>query len=276
MDYTELSIDIIPQHIDSDVLTAMLADAGFESFSEENGIYKAYIQQKLFNQVAVEQILLSIGCTVFSFSAIADQNWNAVWESNFEPVVIAGRCYVRAPFHDPAPQYPYELLIEPQMSFGTAHHETTSQMISLLLDEPLDNKSVLDMGCGTGILAVLAVKLGAISAWAIDNDEWAYNNSIENVQRNNTPAVSVFLGDAEMLNAAPEFDVLLANINRNILLRDLHVYRKVLKDNSIVFMSGFYETDLDAIVEEAGKYDIQLTNHIVLNKWVAARFHVKA
>ena len=276
MDYTELSIDIIPQHIDSDVLTAMLADAGFESFSEENGIYKAYIQQKLFNQVAVEQILLSIGCTVFSFSAIADQNWNAVWESNFEPVVIAGRCYVRAPFHDPAPQYPYELLIEPQMSFGTAHHETTSQMISLLLDEPLDNKSVLDMGCGTGILAVLAVKLGAISAWAIDNDEWAYNNSIENVQRNNTPAVSVFLGDAEMLNAAPEFDVLLANINRNILLRDLHVYRKVLKDNSIVFMSGFYETDLDSIVEEAGKYDIQLTNHIVLNKWVAARFHVKA
>jgi ribosomal protein L11 methyltransferase len=276
MEYTELSIDNIPQHIDSDVLTAMLADAGFESFSEENGIYKAYIQQKLFNQVAVEQILLSIGCTVFSFSAIADQNWNAVWESNFEPVVIAGRCYVRAPFHDPAPQYPYELLIEPQMSFGTAHHETTSQMISLLLDEPLDNKSVLDMGCGTGILAVLAVKLGAISAWAIDNDEWAYNNSIENVQRNNTPAVSVFLGDAEMLNAAPEFDVLLANINRNILLRDLHVYRKVLKDNSIVFMSGFYETDLDSIVEEAGKYDIQLTNHIVLNKWVAARFHVKA
>ncbi len=276
MEYTELSIDIIPQHIDSDVLTAMLADAGFESFSEENGIYKAYIQQKLFDQIAVEQILLSIGCTVFSFSDIADQNWNAVWESNFEPVVIAGRCYVRAPFHDPAPQYPYELLIEPQMSFGTAHHETTSQMISLLLDEPLDNKSVLDMGCGTGILAVLAAKLGAKYAWAIDNDEWAYNNSIENVQRNNTPAVSVFLGDAEMLNAAPEFDVLLANINRNILLRDLHVYRKVLKDNSIVFMSGFYETDLDAIVEEAGKYDIQLTNHIVLNKWVAARFHVKA
>jgi ribosomal protein L11 methyltransferase len=273
MEYTELSIDLSQTAVDTEVLTAVLAEYGFESFSEENGTYKAYVQSELYLKEPVIQWLEQNDIrTGYSIQAIPDQNWNAVWESNFEPVVIAGQCYVRAPFHKPQPQYPVELLIEPQMSFGTAHHETTSQMIALMLNESFQAKDVLDMGCGTGILAVLAAKKGAQNIWAIDNDDWAYRNSLQNMERNNTMNVQVLCGDASLLGQFPKMDVILANINRNILLSDIKHYRNSLKNNGILFLSGFYEHDLPSIEAEAASYQLKLTNFTTDNNWVAARF----
>lgn len=275
MEYTELSIDLSQTAVDTDVLTAVLAECGFESFSEEDGTYKAYIQSASYEQDIVIQLLDQLNiATGYTTQAIAEQNWNAVWESNFEPVVIAGQCYVRAPFHKPEPQYPIELLIEPQMSFGTAHHETTSQMIALMLSEDFEGKDVLDMGCGTGILAVLAAKRGAQNTWAIDNDDWAYKNTLENIVRNNTPKIEVLCGDATLLSQLPEMDIILANINRNILLADIQFYRKSMKENGKLFLSGFYEHDLPSIETEAQKNQLKLTNYTSQNNWVAARFEL--
>lgn len=273
MEYTELSIDLSQTAVDTDVLTAVLAEYGFESFSEENNTYKAYIQSELFQRdLVVQQLEMVNLASGYTIQVIPEQNWNAVWESNFEPVVIAGQCYVRAPFHKPEPQYPIELLIEPQMSFGTAHHETTSQMIALMLSEDFNGKDVLDMGCGTGILAVLAVKRGAQNAWAIDNDDWAYRNTLENIERNNTPKIHVLCGDATLLSQLPKMDIILANINRNILLADIQFYSKSLNKNGLLFLSGFYEHDLPSIESEASKYHLKLTNYTTQNNWVAARF----
>jgi ribosomal protein L11 methyltransferase len=273
MEYTELSIDLSQTAVDTDVLTAVLAECDFESFSEENGTYKAYVQSELYVHDTVIQLLEQMNiASGYTIQTIPEQNWNAVWESNFEPVVIAGQCYVRAPFHKPEPQYPIELLIEPQMSFGTAHHETTSQMIALMLNEDFEGKDVLDMGCGTGILAVLAIKRGAQNAWAIDNDEWAYRNSLENTVRNNTQKIEVLCGDASLLSQLPKLDIILANINRNILLADIQFYNKSLKKNGLLFLSGFYEHDLPSIESEASKHHLKLTNYITQNNWVAARF----
>lgn len=273
MEYTELSIDLSQTAVDTDVLTAVLAEYGFESFSEENNTYKAYIQSEVFQRDLVAQQLEMLNlASGYTIQVIPEQNWNAVWESNFEPVVIAGQCYVRAPFHKPEPQYPIELLIEPQMSFGTAHHETTSQMIALMLSEDFNGKDVLDMGCGTGILAVLAVKRGAQNAWAIDNDDWAYRNTLENIERNNTPMIQVLCGDATLLSQLPKMDIILANINRNILLADIQLYSKTLNNKGLLFLSGFYEHDLPSIESEANKYHLKLTNYTTQNNWVAARF----
>ncbi|MBO4481762.1 MAG: 50S ribosomal protein L11 methyltransferase, partial [Bacteroidales bacterium] len=235
----------------------------------------AYMKESDYDEDNVRQLLKEnpFGVEVnYSASVIEAQNWNALWESNYSPVLIADRCYIRAPFHPHRDDVDFEIVIEPKMSFGTAHHETTSLMIEYVLEEPLAGKELLDMGAGTGVLAILSRMRGASPVTAIDNDEWAYENNIENNARNGVSDIRVILGDASALHDM-HYDVIIANINRNILLRDMQYYIKVLNDNGIIFFSGFYQgEDLDAIKAETARWGLEFVSNKEKNKWVAAKF----
>jgi ribosomal protein L11 methyltransferase len=255
-----------------EVLPTMLGEIGFESFMETDEGVSAYIPYENFSEEALKELLSSLSKIIrYEKTIIPDQNWNAVWESNFEPVVVAENCIVRAPFHDSRNNIEFELIIEPRMAFGTAHHETTLQMLQLLLKEDIAGKTVLDMGCGTGIIAILAEKKGASSVTAIDNDEWAYSNTCDNLKINNTKNVKALLGDASILGDK-SYDVIFANINRNILLQDMKAYCNVLNDNGIIFFSGFYTEDVEAITKEAEKYGLRKKVALEKNNWSAVKF----
>jgi len=274
MIYTEAYFKISPLQPAMEILIAELGDLGFESFVEEEDGLKAYIQGDDFKEEALSALFVMQN-TEFSISydikTIADENWNAKWESDYESVLIDNRCYIRAPFHPSKPEIEFEILIEPKMSFGTAHHETTSQMIQLLMAEEVSHKSVLDMGCGTAVLAVLAKLKKADRVVAIDNDEWAYNNASENVKVNGFSDILVQQGDAALL-PGQTFDLILANINKNILLADMKSYSEaLLKDGAILF-SGFYEDDLNDIKARALEFGLSYDTHLVKNNWVAAKF----
>jgi ribosomal protein L11 methyltransferase len=271
MEYVELKCTPLDAAI-NEQLMAILGELGFESFVEEDKDLLAYIPSAQFDTLMLDdESLQAVGNVKFSWKVIADQNWNAVWEENFEPVTIAGKCHIRAPFHPALKNVPYEIVIEPKMSFGTAHHETTSLMIQYLLETELKDKKVLDMGCGTGVLAILAAMRGSNDVVAIDNDEWAYNNALENVERNNTSFINVYLGDASLLKDQI-FNVILANINRNILLNDIPVYVNCLTADGLLLLSGFYIEDLNAIKESAASNGLEYTSHKEENRWVAACF----
>lgn len=277
MEYVELACTPIEgEHNSFELLTAILGELGFESFVEEDDKLLAYIPQTQFDESLLQSELLTSTCNFsYSWSVIPDRNWNAVWEENFEPVTIEGKCHIRAPFHPSNPDIEYEIIIEPKMSFGTAHHETTAMMIKYLLELNFRNKKVLDMGSGTGVLAILAAMRGSTDITAIDIDEWAYNNAIENIQRNNTEYISVLLGDASLLKDQ-EFNVIIANINRNILLNDIPVYAECLSGNGQLLLSGFYIEDLDAIKACAGSEGLVFISHKEQNRWVAACFEKRA
>jgi ribosomal protein L11 methyltransferase len=276
MDYIELSIPLAKLPVDPDLLTALLSLHGFDSFVEEGEVYKAYIVISSFNESVTRELLGRQGVeTGFEFNRINDRNWNELWESQFNPVVIGGRCLVRAPFHPREPQYPLELIIEPRMSFGTAHHETTSLMMEWLLDFPPVGQAVLDMGSGTGILAILSAKLGADAVTAVDNDEWAYSNASDNVRINGTPGIRVLMGDAGALKGLGTFGIILANINRNILLADIPAYAAVLEIGGILYLSGFYLPDLAIISDVAKANGLVYVRYLERNNWVAARFEKK-
>lgn len=259
----------------AELLIAMLADAGFESFIEnENGTLSAFIQSSLFtaelsSRLGSDEFVEFLHS--FIIKKIADQNWNAVWESEYEPVLIDNRCMVRAPFHPKVAGVDFDIVIMPKMSFGTAHHETTKQMIQYLLSLQVSGKSLLDMGSGTAVLAILARMKGAFPVTAIDNDEWAYNNALENVLSNNLADIEVLLGDSALL-PAKNFDIILANINRNILLNDIPVYRKSLNPGGKLFVSGFYSEDLPLIEAKANETGLVIMSKRVENNWMAACF----
>lgn len=274
MVYIELNVKINPENPLMEIIMVELGELGFESFVDTEDGMLAYIKESDFNEQLINEMQILIAnpdLFSYSFQIMEDKNWNEEWENNYEAVVIKNKCGIRAPFHPENKEVEFDLVIMPKMSFGTAHHETTSSMIEFLLEEDLKNKSVLDMGCGTSVLAILAAKKGCSSVVAIDNDEWAYNNSLENILMNNEPDIKVLMGDAQLLSDM-YFDVIIANINRNILLNDIQTYAASLNNNGVLLMSGFYEQDIPVIKEEAAKYGISIDRYITKNNWVAVRF----
>jgi ribosomal protein L11 methyltransferase len=266
--FTAPSSDI--QH---DMLTTMLAGIGFDSFMDDERSLKAYCSAENRDDFAVEALLMEPSFTdicLLKVEEMPDKDWNELWESSYQPVVVNERCRVRAPFHEPDPSFEFDLVIEPKMSFGTANHETTAQIIQLMLKTDFQGKTVLDMGSGTAVLAILAKKLGAAKTVAIDNDEWAYRNAFTNMELNGISDLEIILGDA--LSIKGEFDVVLANINRNILLRDMHYYVAAMKPDAHIFFSGFYTEDLPNIRAEAERLGLRYHRHLSRNNWVAAEF----
>ena len=269
----EYSFTAPTSDIQHDMLTTMLGDLGFDSFMDDDMGLKAYCTEENRDDQAVEELLQMDafqGIHLLVVEAMPDKDWNEVWEASYQPVIVNERCRVRAPFHEPDPSFLYDLVIEPKMSFGTANHETTSQIISLMLMTDFKDKEVLDMGSGTAVLAILAKKLGAARTVAIDNDEWAYRNAFTNVALNGIDDIEIVLGDASAIQGV--FDVVLANINRNILLRDMHCYVEGMKPQGRIFFSGFYTEDLPSIKAEAERLGLRYELHLVKNNWVAAEF----
>lgn len=276
MNYYELLFTTITtEDYQQDLLINALGEIGFDTFEEVDLGFKAYIPSGDFNQEELDGTL-SLYKDMFTFSyevtLIPQKNWNEVWESNFEPLVIGDKIYVRATFHEPGPEFPYEIVIDPKMAFGTGHHQTTAMMLELILENDFTGKKVLDMGCGTGILAIMASKLGSRNITAIDYDPVCYDSTIENAQLNHIRNVTALCGSKEVI-PDEQYDIILANINRNILLDQIPRYSEVLKSGGEIYFSGFYETpDLDIITEEARKYDLKYISHKKSKDWVAAKF----
>lgn len=276
MNYYELLFTTITtEDYQQDLLINALGEIGFDTFEELDFGFKAYIPATDFDQNKLDE-QLSLYQDMFTFSyevtLIPQKNWNEVWESNFEPIEIGNKIFVRATFHQPRPKFPYEIVIDPKMAFGTGHHQTTSMMLELILENDFENKTVLDMGCGTGILAIMASKLGASAITAIDYDPVCYESTIENAQLNHIQNIKALCGSKEVI-PDEQFDIILANINRNILLDQMQRYSEVLKVGGEIYFSGFYETpDLDIITDEARKHGLKYIIHKKNKDWVAAKF----
>ncbi|MFL0352137.1 50S ribosomal protein L11 methyltransferase [Xanthomarina sp. GH4-25] len=271
--YIGYDFKVSPLQPATEILIAELGYAGFESFVETEEGVTAYIQKDDWHDAVLEDIqILSSGEFEihYSFNEIEQVNWNQEWEKNFNPIIVDNVCSVRAPFHE-KPDTKYDIIIEPKMSFGTGHHETTHMMIQHILKTNFEGKSVLDMGCGTGVLAILAEMKGAKPIDAIDYDNWCYINSLENVERNHCKHITVLEGDANLLKGN-KYDIIIANINRNILLNDMETYTKCLNSNGVLFLSGFYKDDISVIEESCNKHQLKLVETIEKNQWVALKF----
>lgn len=271
--YLGFHFTIEPKEIGSEILIAELGEKPFESFIEtENGII-AYIQKDFSSEAILEdiQILNSLEFKItYTIEEIEQVNWNEEWEKNFEPIDVDGKCHVRAPFHKKT-EAEFDIVIEPKMSFGTGHHETTHMMIQHLLEMNVNNLKTLDMGCGTAILAILAEMKGAKPIDAIDIDNWCYLNSIENAERNNCKEISVYEGDASLLPGR-KYDLIIANINRNILLNDMKQYAECLNPNGILLLSGFYNEDIPAIDECCSNNGLKFVKKLERNNWVSLKY----
>ena len=278
MKYFEVTFTVKPNNeTATDVLSALAGEIGFESFVECEGGIQAYIQQEQFDEDALKEMLTEFPLPdtqiVYVVKEAEDKNWNEEWEKNFfQPIVIGDRCVIHSTFHKDVPKAEYDIVINPQMSFGTGHHETTSLIIGELLDSELKGKTVLDMGCGTCILAILAYMRGAGPCTAIDIDEWCVRNSVDNIELNRVDDITVSKGDASSLADKGEFDLIIANINRNILLNDMKQYVACMHPGSELLMSGFYVDDIPVIRAEAEKNGLTFVHHQEKNRWAMVKF----
>lgn len=262
-----------PKELGSEILIAELGEKPFESFMETENGFSAFIQKKLWTKNLLNDIYL-LRSPEFVISHTIEEidqvNWNEEWEKNFEPIDVDGKCHVRAPFH-PKSNANFDIIIEPKMSFGTGHHETTHMMIQHLLETDITNFKTLDMGCGTAILAILAEMKGAKPIDAIDIDNWCYQNSIENATRNNCIEIVVYEGDAALLKNK-KYDLIIANINRNILLNDMQQYVDCLNQKGILLLSGFYTEDIPFINESCTEKGLTFIKKIVRNNWTSLKY----
>ncbi len=272
MNYISIFFSITDKDL-KQILIAWLSDFGFEGFEETTGGLKAFVPESSYNEVQLQQLLNKVsGGISFTVEVIGEKNWNEEWEKNFQPVVINNEVMIRAGFHSPA-NYPYEIIVDPKMSFGTGHHETTAMMIQLMLDDrkKFFEKSVLDFGSGTGILSILASKLGAKEVLAIDNEEWAYKNCLENFSSNNISNVKAIHGEAKDF-AAQLFDIILANINYNILVKHFVEISISLKPNGKLYCSGFLLSDEQSMIHEAEKAGLTFSDKKTNGNWLALTF----
>lgn len=271
--YIAYEFSVSPRNPATEILIAELGNVGFESFVENDNGVIAYIQKQEWSSKILDQLFILDSPEFeisFSHHEVVQTNWNKEWEKNFNPIQVDGQVSVRAPFHE-NPSLNFDIVIEPKMSFGTGHHETTHMMIQHLLALDLNNKRVLDMGCGTGILAIFAEMKGANPIDAIDIDNWCYQNSLENVQRNDCHHITVLEGDASLLKEN-KYDLIIANINRNILLSDMKTYTDCLHEKGILLLSGFYKEDVAIIEDEVTKCRLIFQKMIQKNNWVALKY----
>ncbi|MBO0590279.1 50S ribosomal protein L11 methyltransferase [Cellulophaga sp. E16_2] len=269
--YIEYTFRVAPLQPASDILIAELGEVLFESFLETEEGVLAYIKKEDWSDTILNNVTIldnDIFKIEYDFKEIEQENWNATWEQNFNAIQVDEKCVVRAPFHE-KPEVEYDIVIEPKMSFGTGHHETTHMMLQHILDTDFKGKSVLDMGSGTGVLAILAAKKGASTIDAIDIDNWCYLNALENVERNDCSHINVYEGDVNLLKNK-SYDIIIANINRNILLEDISEYSKCLKVNGTLFLSGFYAEDIPTISAKCKEHHLEFTSNLSRNNWVAA------
>ena len=281
MKYFEVTFTAQPcNEIITDVISALAGEIGFESFvPTENGV-EAYVQQSLFDEEQLKDMVANFPLpdTQISYTITEpeDKNWNEEWEKNFfQPIVIEDRCVIHSTFHKDYPKAEYDIVINPQMAFGTGHHETTSSILGELLDADLKGKSVLDMGCGTSILAILASMRGADPVTAIDIDDWCVNNSRDNIALNGITNITAELGDASLLKGRKPFDIIIANINRNILLNDMPAYAACMHSGSELYMSGFYVEDIPVIREKAESLGMEFVHNREKHNWTAVKFVMK-
>ena len=271
--YIAYDFSVTPKNPATEILIAELGYVGFESFVENDNGVTAYIQKQEWNPQILDDLYI-LGSPEFKIKyahhEVIQTNWNKEWEKNFNPIQVDGQVSIRAPFHE-NPSLKFDIVIEPKMSFGTGHHETTHMMIQHLLALDLENKKVLDMGCGTGILAIFAEMKGAQPTDAIDIDSWCYQNSLENVQRNGCRHITVLEGDSSLL-IGKKYDVVIANINRNILLSDMKTYTDSLSKNGVLLLSGFYKDDITIIENEVFKHGLVFDKMIQRNSWVALKY----
>ena len=271
--YLGYHFTVEPKELGSEILIAELGELPFESFVESEFGVTAFIQKQLWTTSILDDIFVlnSPQFTIsYTIEEIDQVNWNEEWEKNFDPIDVDGKCHVRAPFH-PKTNAEYDIIIEPKMSFGTGHHETTHMMIQHLLEIDVTNMKTLDMGCGTAILAILAEMKGAQPIDAIDIDNWCFLNSIENAERNNCKYISVYEGDASLL-IDQCYDLIIANINRNILLNDMQSYVDCLNKNGVLLLSGFYEEDIPYIEASCIEKGLKFVKKIQRNKWVSLKY----
>ena len=276
--YIKVTFTITPaEESISDVLAALLADVGFESFVPEETGLTAYAPKALFDSDAVAAVVENFPLDGFSIAYDAEEiegeDWNAEWEKNyFQPIVLGEECVIHSTFHTDVPKARYDILIDPKMAFGTGYHQTTCHMLRAILASDMNGKSVLDMGCGTALLAILARKHGATDVVAIDIDEFAYENAKENIVLNDTADIEVRLGGAEAIKESDSFDFVIANINRNILLDDMKNYVRCMHSGSQIFISGFYTEDMEVLKEEAARNGLRYIDYAEDNRWAMMRF----
>lgn len=273
--YIAYHFTVEPLELGTEILLAELQDTPFESFEETETGLSAYVQASQHTDDILADVMILDNPEFkisYEIEKIETVNWNEEWEKNFNPIEVSGECYIRAPFHE-SKNVKYEIVIEPKMSFGTGHHQTTSMMIQHLLDTDLTGKKTLDMGCGTAILAILAEMKGAGPIDAIDIDNWCYLNSIENAERNNCKQISVYEGDASLLEGK-KYDVIIANINRNILLNDMKMYASCLDKGGLLFLSGFYTEDIPYIDESCQENGLGFVSKLEKDNWVALKYEM--
>ncbi len=256
----------------SEILQAEISEAGFDTFMEiENG-FEAYAEQDNFNKEVLHEILQKYSAftpLTFYQDKIEKRNWNEEWEKNYEPVIVDDSVIIRAAFHQPAKNYPYDIIITPKMSFGTGHHQTTHLMVKTQLEMNHKNKMVMDAGCGTAVLSVMASRLGAKKVEAFDIDEWSVINGQENAEINQCGNISIRQGKISDLTFEDDFDIILANINKNILLQEMHQYAAYLKPGGLLLLSGFYEKDIPDLLQSATQYKLQQVTSHERESWVS-------
>jgi ribosomal protein L11 methyltransferase len=276
-DYKCVAVTITPWSEDMcDFLTAWLGDIGFDSFTTDETGVKAYIEESLYDENALKEAMSQFPIPdvtlEYEVTRVEGEDWNAEWERNyFQPIVVGDKCVVHSSFHTDIPAVPYDIVVDPKMAFGTGHHSTTFLMLSYLLDNEVADKTVIDMGTGTGILSILAAQRGAKDVYGIEIDPDAHANALENAQLNNVD-INLICGDASALAPLPQADIFLANINRNIILADIDRYAVKVKKGGVLVVSGFYEADLDMIIETAKMEGFAFDNKQVRDDWTRAVF----